>query len=48
MNQSEDLAKIAEILIEHGINMNIRDVYGCTALHRVAEHGNLRRYLEAW
>lgn len=32
-------AKIAEILIKHGININSKDVYGCTPLHRAAEHG---------
>lgn len=32
-------AKIAEILIKHGININYKDVYGCTPLHRAAEHG---------
>lgn len=34
-----DYLKIAEILIEYGVNIDYKDVYGCTALHRAAEHG---------
>lgn len=31
--------KIAEILIKHGVDMDHKDTYGCTPLHRAAEHG---------
>lgn len=33
--------EIAKILIEHGVNINYKDVYGCTPLHRAAEHGKI-------
>lgn len=31
---------MAEILVKKGTNLNLKDSYGCTALHRAAEHGN--------
>lgn len=27
------------MLIKHGVDMDYKDAYGCTALHRAAEHG---------
>lgn len=35
-----DQVQIAEVLIKHGVMINHRDSYGCTALHRAAEHSN--------
>lgn len=34
--------KIAELLVEAGININAEDVFGCTAIHWSVEHGTSR------
>lgn len=32
--------KMAELLIQSGANVNLKDKYGCTPLHRTGEYGN--------
>lgn len=40
--------KIANLLIKSGANVNLRDKYGCTPLHRTGEYGNLQIFILEW
>lgn len=37
---SASTAEIVQTLVNHGINVHVKDKYGCTALHLAAMRGN--------